>query len=844
MMAGSTPKTSEREAPEAPAPVSSCCKHHAHLVRRAEAANETPAPAPATAAAPPAAEAPVEIRIDPVCGMKVKPTTKHKLELEGEEYWFCNPRCLEKFRASPETYLAKRAAAPHDEPHAHPHPPAPSAEAHPPAKPAAASEDTRLYTCPMHPEVQQQGPGSCPLCGMALEPMAPTLETGPDPELASMSKRLWVSAALSLPLFVVAMGAMVFAPLEHMAPRARAFLELSLALPVCTWAAWPFYQRAVDSVKHRSLNMFTLIGLGSGAAFLYSLVAALAPNVFPPGFRDAHGGVPLYFEAAAVIITLVLLGQVLELRARHKTGEAIRALLRLSPKTARKIMADGREADVSIDEVYVGDRLRVRPGEKIPVDGVVIEGSSFVDESMVTGEAEPVEKRTGDRVTGATLNGAYAIEMKAERVGADTLLSRIVARVAEAQRSRAPIQRLADRVSGYFVPAVVVAALLTFVAWSVLGPEPRLSHALVNAVAVLIIACPCALGLATPMSIMVATGRGATIGVLFKNAEAVERLRDIDTLVLDKTGTITRGKPELVAAHPLSPGVDEDRLVSLAASLEKSSEHPLGAAVVAAAAARKLAVASPKGIEIVPGRGIAGEVEGRKVAVGNARLMEKLGIDTTESAARVSSMREQAQTVLFVAVDGVLAGLLGVADPVKPTSAEAIRALRAAGIRVVMLTGDEEKTARAVASAVGVDEVVAGVLPEAKAAHVEKLQAEGRVVAMAGDGINDAPALARAHVGIAMGTGTDAAIESASVTLVQGDLRSVSRAIELSRKTMSNIRQNLAFAFLYNAIGVPVAAGVLYPVFGLLLSPMIAAAAMSLSSVSVIGNALRLRAAS
>jgi Cu+-exporting ATPase len=678
---------------------------------------------------------------------------------------------------------------------------------------------------------------------MALEPVAPLQEEGEEGgELRDMTRRFGLAAALSAPLLLLAMGDMLPGrPFSSRLPGAsRALLELALATPVCLWAAQPFYARAVASVHQRSLNMFTLIGLGVGVAYGYSVVAALFPGIFPHAFRRESGEVPVYFEAGAVITTLILLGQVLELRARRRTGAAIRELLGLAPKSARRIREDGAEEDVPLHAVEVGDRLRVRPGEKVPVDGVVLEGGSFVDESMVTGEPIPASKQPGDRVVGATLNGAGSFVMRAERVGAETLLARIVAMVAEAQRSRAPVQRLADVVSGVFVPAVVGIAAVTFAVWASVGPEPRLAHALVNAVAVLIIACPCALGLATPMSIMVATGRGAALGVLFRSAEAIEVLRQVDTLVVDKTGTLTEGRPGLVSVVA-APGVAEAELLRLAASLERGSEHPLAAAIARGAEVRGIALAPAEAFESLAGRGVRGRVDGREVALGTRALLDALGVDAGALAARAEELRGEGQTVVCVAIDGRAAGLLGVADPIKASTPEAIRTLHGEGVRIVMLTGDARTTAEAVARRLGIDEVIAEVLPEQKAEAVARLQAEGRVVGMAGDGINDAPALARAHVGIAMGTGTDVAMESAGVTLVKGDLRGIARARRLSRRTMTNIRQNLFFAFVYNAAGVPIAAGALYPAFRILLDPMLAAAAMSASSVSVIANALRLR---
>ncbi len=694
----------------------------------------------------------------------------------------------------------------------------------------------------MHPEVVQPGPGSCPICGMALEPLVPSLEAEPDDELRDMQRRFVGSAVLSVPLFASAMADMLPGrPLAHAMPASLlAWGQLLLATPVVLWGGFPFFARAWTSLRSRALNMFTLIALGTGAAYAYSVAATLAPELFPASFRGHGGEVPVYFEAAAVIVTLVLLGQVLELRARRRTGEAIRALLGLAPKTARRLRDDGGEEDVPLDAVKPGDRLRVRPGEKLPVDALVLEGRSALDESMLTGEPIPVEKHPGDRVMGATVNTTGSLVIRAERVGSETLLAQIVRMVAEAQRSRAPIQRLADRVAGWFVPAVIAVAGSTFAVWSLLGPEPRLAFALVNAVAVLIIACPCALGLATPMSIGVASGRGASAGVLFRDAEAIELLRSVDTLVVDKTGTLTEGKPRLVEVAPAA-GFDEPTLLRVAASLERGSEHPLAAAIVRGAEERGVAVAPAEEFESRPGKGVVGRVEGRRVALGNRSLLEELGIPTGAQATRAEALRGEGQTLVFVAVEGALAGLLGVADPVKATTQEAIRQLHDEGIRIVVATGDDRTTAEAVARRLGLDEVRAGVLPAQKVEIVRRLQDEGRIVAMAGDGVNDAPALARAHVGIAMGTGTDVAMESAGVTLVRGDLRGIARARRLSRATLRNIRQNLFFAFVYNALGVPIAAGVLYPVFGVLLSPMLAAAAMSLSSVSVIANALRLR---
>lgn len=697
------------------------------------------------------------------------------------------------------------------------------------------------WTCPMHPEVVRSEPGSCPMCGMALEPSAPAAEED-DSELRDMRQRFWGSLVLTVPVFLVAMSEMIPGrPLqEAVSPRMLSWVQLFLSTPVVLWGGWPFFERGWASLTTRHLNMFTLIALGTGAAYAYSAVATLAPGIFPASFRSESGEVAVYFEAAAVIITLVLLGQVLELRARSQTGAAIRALLGLAPKLARRVAEDGGEEDVALEAVQAGDTLRVRPGEKIPVDGVVLEGSSAVDESMVSGEPIPVAKTAGDKLVGATVNGTGTLLMKAERVGSETLLAQIVQMVSEAQRSRAPIQKLADVVAGYFVPAVVGIAVLTFLIWGLFGPEPRMAHALINAVAVLIIACPCALGLATPMSIMVATGKGATLGVLFKNAEAIEVLRSVDTLIVDKTGTLTEGKPRLVDVGVVD-GFDQTTLLGLAASLEQGSEHPLAAAIVQGATERDIELLRPENFESVTGMGVRGRIEGRDVLLGNSALLREADIGISSLSDRADALRQLGQTVMFVAVDGKPAGLLAVADPIKETTPEAISELHREGLRLVMLTGDNQTTAEAVAAELKLDEVVAGVLPEGKGAVIASHQAAGATVAMAGDGINDAPALARAEVGIAMGTGTDVAMESAGVTLVKGDLRGIVRARKLSRATMANIKQNLFFAFAYNALGVPIAAGILYPLWGVLLSPMIAAAAMSLSSVSVITNALRLR---
>jgi Cu+-exporting ATPase len=694
----------------------------------------------------------------------------------------------------------------------------------------------------MHPEIVRNEPGNCPICGMALEPKTVSSGDEPSSELADMKRRFLVSLVLTIPVLIAAMGEMIPGqPLQKMASqRIWTWVELILSTPVILWGGWPFFARGWQSIVNRSLNMFTLISLGVSVAYGYSLVAALAPEVFPATFRDSGGNVAVYFEAAAAIVTLVLLGQVLELKARSQTGSAIKALLGLAPKTARLVREGGSESDIPLDQVQVGARLRVRPGERVPVDGVVEEGTSSVDESMISGEPIPVEKGAGDRVTGATVNGTGTLVMRADRVGSETLLAQIVRMVSEAQRSRAPIQKLADRVAGYFVPIVVGASILTFAIWALVGPQPRMAHALIAAVAVLIIACPCALGLATPMSIMVATGKGATMGVLFKNAEAIEFMRKVDTLVVDKTGTLTEGKPALVAVKP-APDFDEARVLQLAASLERASEHPLAAAIVAGAEARRLSFLAAESFESITGKGVKARVEGKNLLLGNRRLMEDFSVSPESMAADAETMRADGQTVMFVAVDGKLAGLIGVADPIKATTPEAIRQLHEEKIRIVMLTGDSRTTAQAVANKLGIDDVVAEVLPEDKSKEVKRLQDEGHFVAMAGDGINDAPALAKAQIGIAMGTGTDVAMESAGVTLIKGDLVGIVHARRLSRATMRNIKENLLFAFVYNALGVPVAAGVLYPIFGLLLSPMIAAAAMSFSSVSVVGNALRLR---
>ncbi|MDH3673358.1 MAG: heavy metal translocating P-type ATPase [Gammaproteobacteria bacterium] len=798
------------------------------------------------------------IHIDPVCGMTVMPerataTTKH----EDTTYYFCSAGCHQNFVANPGTYLKgehikkKRGPTVHKSGVAYICPMDPEVRQDSPGacpkcgmalEPETIAQPTTKtrYTCPMHPEVVRDEPGECPICGMALEPMTVTLDEK-NPELVDMTRRFCISAVLTVPLVIIAMGEFIpGVSFEWLASaRTLGWLELALGTPVVLWGGWPFFQRGWQSIVNKSLNMFTLIGLGTGVAYLYSVVATVVPTIFPASFRDELGEVAVYFEAAAVIVTLVLLGQVMELRARSRTGAAIKALLGLAPKTARRMREDGSEEDIPLDQVQVGDRLRVRPGEKLPVDGAVVEGGSAVDESMITGEPIPVAKSAGDRVIGATVNGTGALVIEAQRVGADTLLAQIVQMVATAQRSRAPIQKLADVVAGYFVPAVVLIAVITFIVWSLIGPAPAMAYALINAVAVLIIACPCALGLATPMSIMTATGKGATAGVLFKDAEAIEVMRKIDTLVMDKTGTLTEGKPKLVSVVP-SEGVDELTLLRLAATLERGSEHPLAAAIVDGAHERGVELGKADSFESKTGKGVIGRVDGRRVALGNRALLEDLGVEPGTLVERAEHRRADGQTVMFVAVDDKCAGLIGVADPIKETTPSAIEALHAEGLRVVMLTGDNETTARAVANKLDIDDVLASVLPDQKANKVKSLQDQGHMVAMAGDGINDAPALAQAHVGIAMGTGTDVAMESAGVTLVKGDLRGIVRARRLSRATMRNIRQNLFFAFIYNALGLPIAAGVLYPVFGILLSPMIAAAAMSFSSVSVVTNALRL----
>ena len=768
--------------------------------------------------------------LDPVCGMTVNPdSAAGSFEYQGKTYYFCSKHCVHRFQQNPESFLNKPAAVV----------PQPIGISR---TPKPATKTAQKYTCPMHPEIIRDGPGSCPICGMALEPLVASLDEEENVELKDMSRRFWVAVVLSIPVFALGMSDLIPGqPLQQLAPMSTlAWLQLILATPVVLWAGWPFFVRGWQSIVTRNLNMFTLIALGVGVGYVFSVIAVLVPEIFPVSFRDHHGNVPVYFEAAAVITTLVLLGQVLELRARSQTGTAIKALLGLSPKTAHRIRDDGQEEETPLEHVHVGNRLRVRPGEKIPVDGVVLEGASAVDESMITGEPIPIEKQPGDHIVGGTVNGTGSFVMRAERVGSETLLAQIVQMVAEAQRSRAPIQRLADVVASYFVPAVVLIAVLTFVVWSIWGPDPRMAYGLVNAVAVLIIACPCALGLATPMSIMVATGRAAHNGILFRNAEAIEVMRKVDTLVVDKTGTLTEGKPQL--AEVLAPGgFDEELLLRFAASLERSSEHPLASAIVSGARERGVKLVDAVNFNSVTGKGVVGEVDGHRVAVGNRVLLDEFKVEAGELTAQAESLRANGQTIMFVLIDGKPAGLLGVADPIKPTTPDAVKQLHAEGVRIVMLTGDSRTTAEAVARKLGIDEVVAEVLPDQKVEVVKKFQSAGRIVAMAGDGINDAPALAQAHVGIAMGTGTDVAMQSADVTLVKGDLRGIARSRSLSRATMTNIKQNLFFAFVYNTLGVPIAAGVLYPFFGILLSPMIAAAAMSFSSVSVIGNALRLR---
>src|SRR5215212_4391125 len=755
---------------------------------------------------------------DPVCGMSVDPNTaKHRAEHAGHSYFFCSAGCRTKFLADPAKYLA----------------PAPAAT-------VEAVPDGTIYTCPMHPQIRQVGPGNCPICGMALEPLLATAEAGPNPELADFTRRFWIGTVLTLPVVALEMGGHMTGLHQFLGLQTANWLQFLLGTPVVLWAGWPLLVRGWQSVVHRSLNMFTLIAMGTGVAWIYSVVATLAPGIFPAAFRAPDGSVAVYFEAAAVITVLVLLGQVLELRARESTSGAIRALLDLAPQTARRIRSDGTEEEVQLDTIRVGDRLRVRPGEKVPVDGAVLEGRSAVDESMVTGESMPVTKEADAPVIGGTMNRSGALIIEARKVGRDTMLSRIVQLVAEAQRSRAPIQRLADQVSGWFVPAVIAVAILAFAAWAIWGPEPRFAYGLVAAVAVLIIACPCALGLATPMSIMVGVGRGAQAGVLIKNAEALERFEKVDTIVVDKTGTLTEGKPAVTAVVPAQGFTEEDAL-GLAASVERASEHPLAVAIVRAAEERGIALLPVSEFDSPTGKGALGTVEGRRIVLGNKAFLAEHSVDVAALAERADRLRQDGATAIFMGADGHAAAIFAIADPIKASTPEALAALKEEGIRVVMLTGDNWTTAKAVARDLGIEEVEAEVLPDQKSAVVERHKAAGRVVAMAGDGVNDAPALAAADVGIAMGTGTDVAMESAGVTLLKGDLTGIVRARRLSQATMSNIRQNLFFAFVYNALGVPVAAGVLYPFFGILLSPIIAAAAMALSSVSVVGNALRLR---
>jgi Cu+-exporting ATPase len=753
--------------------------------------------------------------LDPVCGMTVDPhTAKHRADYRGHPYYFCSAGCKTKFTADPPKYLGERTPEP--------------------------VVEGAIYTCPMHPQIRQEGPGACPICGMALEPEVATADEGPNAELDDMTRRFWIGGALALPVVVLEMGGHLAGPHNWVDPTLSNWIQFALATPVVLWAGWPFFVRGWQSLVTRNLNMFTLIAMGTGVAYIYSIVATLAPGAFPESFHSHGGAVAVYFEAAAVITVLVLLGQVLELRARAATSGAIKALLNLAPKTARRVKTDGSDEEVALDTIVAGDSLRVRPGDKVPVDGVILEGRSSLDESMVTGESMPVTKEKDARVIGGTINVSGSFVMRADKVGRDTLLSQIVQMVAKAQRSRAPIQRLADQVAGWFVPAVIAVALIAFAAWATFGPEPRFAYGLVAAVSVLIIACPCALGLATPMSIMVGVGRGAQAGVLIKNAESLERMEKIDTLVVDKTGTLTEGKPKVVAVVP-AEGFDETAVLRFAASVERGSEHPLAAAIVKAAAEGKIELGKVEGFDAPAGKGVIGMVDGKRVALGTSKFLTELKIDVSALAAEAERLRGDGATAVFLGVDDKPAGVIAVADPVKATTQDALKALAADGIRVVMLTGDNKTTAQAVAKRLGITEVEAEVLPDQKSAVIEKLTREGRVVAMAGDGVNDAPALAAAQVGIAMGTGSDVAIESAGITLLGGDLTGIVKARALSAAVMSNIRQNLFFAFIYNAAGVPIAAGVLYPTFGLLLSPIIAAAAMALSSVSVVGNALRLR---
>ena len=760
--------------------------------------------------------APSEGVLDPVCGMTVDPhTAKHQASHHGHPYYFCSAGCKTKFVADPAKYLGEREPEP--------------------------VVEGATYTCPMHPEIRQSGPGACPICGMALEPEIATADSGPNPELADMTRRFWIALVLTLPVFALEMGAHIFGTHGWVDAKLSSYIQFAFSTPVVLWAGWPFFVRGYQSLVTRNLNMFTLIGMGTGVAYVYSLVATFAPGIFPHAFRGHDGQPAVYFEAAAVITVLVLVGQVLELRARDATSGAIKALLNLAPKTARRVTAGGGDEEVSLDDVKVGDSLRVRPGDKVPVDGTVLEGRSSLDESMVTGESMPVTKEKDARVIGGTLNASGSFVMRADRIGRDTLLSQIVQMVATAQRSRAPIQRLADRVAGWFVPTVIAVALIAFAAWATFGPEPRFAFGLVAAVSVLIIACPCALGLATPMSIMVGVGRGAEAGILIKNAESLERMESIDTIVIDKTGTLTEGRPKVVAVLP-ADGFNEEDVLRIAASVERGSEHPLAAAIARAAAERNLELNPVRGFDSPAGKGVIGMVAGKRIALGSAKFLTELSIDTAALHDAAETQRNDGATAIFLAVNGKAAGILAIADPIKATTPAALKALADAGIRVVMLTGDNRTTAMAVAKRLGITEVEADVLPDQKSAVIERLTREGRIVAMAGDGVNDAPALAAAQVGIAMGTGSDVAIESAGITLLKGDLMGIVKARNLSAAVMGNIRQNLFFAFIYNSAGVPIAAGVLYPIFGLLLSPIFAAAAMALSSVSVVGNALRLRA--
>ncbi|WP_282949200.1 MULTISPECIES: heavy metal translocating P-type ATPase [unclassified Sphingopyxis] len=754
---------------------------------------------------------------DPVCGMTVDPaTTPHNATHGGEHHYFCSAGCLDKFEADPDRYAAEGEAV------------------------AAGAPEGAIWTCPMHPEIQRPGPGSCPICGMALEPVMPTASDGPSDEYRDMRRRFWIGLILALPVVALEMGGHMTGLYQYVGRQSGNWIQMLLATPVVLWAGWPFFERAWVSIRNKSLNMFTLIAMGTGVAWGYSMIAAIAPHIFPAAFRAADGSVAVYFEAAAVITVLVLLGQLLELRARETTSGAIRALLDLTPKLARRVRDDGSDEEIALDDVAVGDTLRIRPGEKVPVDGTVLEGRGTVDESMVTGESMPVTKDVGSALIGGTINQTGGLLMRSEKIGRDTMLARIVQMVADAQRSRAPIQRLADTVSGWFVPGVIVVAVIAFLVWSFLGPAPAMAYGLIAAVSVLIIACPCALGLATPMSIMVGVGRGAEVGVLIKNAEALERMEKIDTLVVDKTGTLTEGKPSVVAIE-VADGFEEQDLLRIAASLERSSEHPLAAAIVKAAEDRGLALVEPSGVDQPVGKGIVGVVDDKAIVLGNASFLEEYDVDLGALAEAADRLRADGATAIYIAVNGKAAGVIAIADPVKETTGEALAALRGAGIKVIMLTGDNRVTAEAIARRLGIDDVEADVLPDQKSAVVQRLREQGRIVAMAGDGVNDAPALAAADVGIAMGSGTDVAIESAGVTLLRGDLLGIVRARQLSHATMANIRQNLFFAFAYNVAGIPVAAGVLYPVFGLLLSPIIAAAAMALSSVSVIANSLRLR---